>query len=276
MDLKDLNTVLIGEGLVWHSRPPIHISQKSFIGRMRKKFKLPFSFTYPIFNLLVPVHNENVLRSLEKGFFLSLKPKDYLNSKEASLKEKFLEFIGKELNYTCDQIWLQTLPRMFGYVFNPVSFWYCYREGKLDSVLCEVNNTFGDKHFYFIKDVDSSNAKIHQTTKKFHVSPFLDIKGHYTFKFTESEKENEVSIQLFNKSELKISTKIKLHYQLLEKYSSLYILRKYGWMTLMVIIRIHVQALVLWMRGADFFKRPSPPKENITYEYTTPKQSSSI
>lgn len=276
MDLKDQNTVLIGEGFVWHSRPPVHKSENSFIGRIRKKIKSPYSFTYPIFNLLVPVHNEKVLKSLEKGFFLSLKPKDYLSSKEASLKEKILEFIAKELNYTCDQIWLQTLPRMFGYVFNPVSFWYCYSAGKLDSVLCEVNNTFGDKHFYFIKGVNSTGPKIHQTIKKFHVSPFLDIEGHYKFKFTESEKENEVSIQLFNKSELKINTKIKLKYQPFEKYSSLYVLRKYGWLTLMVILRIHLQALVLWLRGADFFKRPSPPKEKITYEFTEHKQSSSI
>ena len=46
----------------------------------------------------------------------------------------------------CDgEVVLMTLPRMLGYVFNPVSFWFCRdRAGALRAVLCEVNNTFGE------------------------------------------------------------------------------------------------------------------------------------
>ena len=276
MDLNNKNIVFIGEGYVWHSRPPIKSNDLGWLARIRKLFKPSHSFSYPIFNLLIPIHNENVVKNLEKGFFISVKPKDYLNSQESDLRQKFLDFIHTELDYKCDQIWLQTLPKMFGYVFNPVSFWYCYKSGNLDAVLCEVNNTFGDKHFYFIKDIHSSDQKKYYTSKKFHVSPFLDIKGDYSFKFSESSQENEVSIQLFDKSELKIDTKIRLQYKPFKKNTLLYILGKYGWITLLVVLRIHTQALFLWMKGASFFRRPSPPKEQITYEIPKHKQSSSI
>lgn len=276
MDLKAKNKILIGEGFVWHSRPNISIQKESFLRKIRKFFNLSNSFSYPIFNLLIPIHEECALSSLEKGLFISLSSKDYLKSKNSSLKKEFLDFIQTELDYTCDKVWLQTLPRMFGYTFNPVSFWYCYKDGNLDAVLCEVNNTFGDRHFYFIEDLGSTHAKSHLARKTFHVSPFLDIKGHYNFKFLESEKENEVRIQLFENSELKIDTKIKLKYQLFENISSFYIFKKFGWMTIMVILRIHMQAIILWIKGAIFFRRPSPPKEQITYEFTEYKQSSSI
>ena len=50
------------------------------------------------------------------------------------------------------RIVLQTFPRVLGYVFNPVSFWYCYKHDKLAAVICEVNNTFGESHSYVIKN----------------------------------------------------------------------------------------------------------------------------
>src|SRR5690554_6495306 len=83
--------------------------------------------------------------------------------------------------------WLQCFPRMFGYVFNPVSFWMMHdRQGSLKLILAEVNNTFGQSHQYVLQAPDG--GAIGQgddlfCRKVFHVSPFCEIKGHYRFRY---------------------------------------------------------------------------------------------
>ena len=78
-------------------------------------------------------------------------------------------------------------PRMFGYVFNPVSFWVCHdRAARVRAVLCEVCNTFGERHNYLLAHPDGRAARLRRDArarKVFHVSPFCDVKGRYAFRF---------------------------------------------------------------------------------------------
>ena len=85
-----------------------------------------------------------------------------------------------------------TMPRMLGYVFNPVSFWFCRdRSGALRAVLCEVNNTFGESHCYLVHHDDlrpiEPDAWL-DGRKAFHVSPFLPVEGGYRFRFRLDER----------------------------------------------------------------------------------------
>ena len=81
-------------------------------------------------------------------------------------------------------IWLQTYPRVWGYTFKPVSFWYCHRaDGSLAAVVAEVNNTFGERHCYLLAGAGLAWGRELQARKVFHVSPFCDVKGHYRFRF---------------------------------------------------------------------------------------------
>lgn len=253
MELISESKIFIGEGWVAHARPSQQVNN---------------SFRYPIYNLFLPVHEESVLKKLNRRSILSIRTQDYLNGKSGSLKKNVEDFLKLELGYSCQQIWLQTLPRIFGYAFNPVSFWYCYNKGKLDAVLCEVNNTFGDRHFYFVKDFEGAPTKVHLATKRFHVSPFFDISGHYAFEFKSDKDVSDVKIQLFENENLKLATQIKLELRPFDQVTALYLLWTYGLMTFMVIFRIHFQALKLWFKGAKFYKRPSPPKEKLTHDYS--------
>jgi DUF1365 family protein len=84
-------------------------------------------------------------------------------------------------------IWLQTFPRMLGYVFNPVSFWLCQdRDARLRAVLCEVNNTFSEHHCYLVAHADGRPIEPTDrlaARKVFHVSPFCTVDGAYEFRF---------------------------------------------------------------------------------------------
>jgi DUF1365 family protein len=85
------------------------------------------------------------------------------------------------------EVVLQTFPRLFGFVFNPVSFWFCHdRAGALRAVLAEVRNTFGDHHNYLVAHADQrpiSAADTLTARKIFHVSPFFPVAGEYRFRF---------------------------------------------------------------------------------------------
>ncbi len=103
------------------------------------------------------------------------------------------------------EIWLQTFPRVLGYVFNPVSFWICTRtDGKVQAVIAEVNNTFGERHCYLLhKDSGEEllSGETFTSKKVFHVSPFCEVRGEYHFRFlfpkdSSSGKNNVCRIEL--------------------------------------------------------------------------------
>lgn len=159
------------------------------------------------------------------------------------------------------EIWLQTFPRIFGYAFNPVSFWYCHdRAGHLRALVAEVNNTFDGSHAYLVTAPDE--GPIHERTvlctrKCLHVSPFNDVLGHYAFHVRETDGTSFVGIDYFDDVSLLLRTSIAGHRQPLTGTAMMTALLRQPWMTLSVTLRIHWQALRLWWRGAPFHgKRP--------------------
>ena len=251
---------LIGEGFVLHRRPAL----SDVPGRTGKGVRN--AFRYRTFNLLIPVHAKLVTNILSLRSWVSVHTKDYLDGKPGDLDQNVRDFLKAHLNYSCDQIWLQTMPRLFGYVFNPVSFWFCYRQGVLDSVLCEVNNTFGDRHFYFVRHHGGKLGFSERLEKVFHVSPFFDIAGEYRFNFALDDVRSEARIDLYRNQELQLETRLDLKLRPFDEASTFSLLLRYGWMTPMVVLRIHYQALKLWIKGAPFFRRPSPPESQVSSE----------
>ncbi len=82
------------------------------------------------------------------------------------------------------EVWLQTYPRVLGYVFKPVSFWYCHRrDGSLAAVVAEVNNTFGARHCYLLAGDGLGWGRELRARKVFRVSPFCRVEGDYRFRF---------------------------------------------------------------------------------------------
>ena len=82
------------------------------------------------------------------------------------------------------EVWLHTYPRVLGYVFKPVSFWYCHRsDGSLAAVVAEVNNTFGERHCYLLDGPELAFGRELTARKVFHVSPFCQVQGQYRFRF---------------------------------------------------------------------------------------------
>ncbi len=173
------------------------------------------------------------------------------------------------LGETCDgDMVLLTMPRMLGYVFNPVSFWFCRdRAGALRAVLCEVNNTFGETHCYLVHHDDHRPIEPDawfEGRKAFHVSPFLPVEGGYRFRFRLDEERVHVDVNYHDIQGLMLATSVGGRREPLGDRT---VFRRFlgnPTMTLAVIVRIHWQALHLWRKRARFYRKPAPPADLVT------------
>jgi DUF1365 family protein len=173
------------------------------------------------------------------------------------------------LAQACDgDVELMTMPRLFGYVFNPVSFWFCRdRDGALRAVLCEVNNTFGETHCYLVHHADQRSLAPDEWfdgRKVFHVSPFLPVEGDYRFRFRLDAKVAHVDVNYHDAEGLMLATSVAGRRELLADGTVARRFLRNPTMTLAVVARIHWQALKLWRKRAKFYRKPAPPQELVT------------
>lgn len=156
---------------------------------------------------------------------------------------------------------LQTFPRVMGYVFNPVSFWYCYQDEKIIAVICEVNNTFGESHNYVLKNDPTGN--VISLNKCFHVSPFYDVKGSYKFDF---RRPDSVKIDYYLNDVLQLNTAVKGEEIPFTDLNLMKLFIKYPLFTLFNVFLIHFQALKLFMKKNKFYSKPEKVNCEVTYE----------
>jgi len=173
------------------------------------------------------------------------------------------------LDGVCDgEVMLQTLPRLFGFVFNPVSFWYCLdREGRVRAVLAEVSNTFGEHHNYLVCHEDHREILGGDelcARKVFHVSPFYPVRGEYHFRFSVRESHLAVAIDYFDDGRLQLATRVSGRLARLTAGSLARAWLRCPLLTLGVVARINLQALRLVARRVPIFRKPAPPIEERT------------
>jgi uncharacterized protein len=158
------------------------------------------------------------------------------------------------------EVWLHCYPRVWGFAFKPVSFWYCHREdGGLRAIVVEVNNTFGERHCYLL-DHPRYGAEL-QADKVFHVSPFCPVEGSYRFRFlrTPDLKRTVARIDYDDAQGPVLLTSVSGELQPLNAKTIRHALWAYPAMTYGVVLRIHWQAAKLWLQRIPFFRKPAPP-----------------
>ena len=170
------------------------------------------------------------------------------------------------------EIWLLTFPRILGYTFKPVSFWFCHNAtGKLKAILAEVNNTFGDRHWYLLEPDQKDQILLGEplkSSKAFYVSPFFNIAGHYVFRFmrriSQDDKIQNVSrIEYWLNDHLQLTTSVSGEELPLTRNNTIRAIVKFPMLTFGIILKIHWQAIKLFTKGVKFHGKPPPPKSQI-------------
>ncbi len=213
---------------------------------------------------------KNSIFSLGKFNLFSIHEKDYgdgTTPPEAWIKTLLQQ---RNISQADGEIVLLTLPRVLGYAFNPVSFWFCLdATGNLRAVLVEVSNTFGEKHCYLCYHEDNRVITAQDwlfSNKVFHVSPFLPVRGDYHFRFAYSANKIAVWIDYYEENEKILATSLigKRYPYTTKKLLACFF--RYPLVTIKVIALIHYQALKLVRKGIHYRRKPPvPPEEFITY-----------
>jgi len=165
------------------------------------------------------------------------------------------------------KIFLLCHPRIFGYVFNPLSVYFCFsKSGALGALIYEVSNTFGERASYVLRAGEPENYVYSQScSKAFFVSPFNGMDGQYRFRVKIPTDTLMTSVDLYEKSRPLLVTRYVATAKPLTDRSLVCLLLRYPLMTIKIFTAIHIEALKLWMKGVPLHRRPPPRNRSIIF-----------
>ncbi|MCG8442572.1 MAG: DUF1365 domain-containing protein [Caulobacterales bacterium] len=255
--------------------PPPATRSCLYRGRVMHARLRPFHhrFVYRVFSLLLDIDEAPALARRLRLFshnrwnLFSFHDRDHGPRDGGPLRPWIEEHLARAgVDIDGGPVRLLCFPRVLGYVFNPLSIWFCHRPGgELAAILYEVRNTFGDAHGYLIPvDTARSDGVIVQSCDKgFHVSPFIEMTGAYDFRLRAPDERLSILIRHHvpegdllvarhagSRAPLRDATLARLFFA-------------YPLMTLKVIAAIHWEALRLWRKGATYVPRPAPPDSDV-------------
>lgn len=241
------------------------------LGEVRHRRLRPreHAFTYPSYFLWLPMralHREPVAPLNRNGRgWLSFHDADHGDGGADALCWLEALLATEGIADADGEVWLQTYPRVLGHVFKPVSFWFCERaDSSLAAVVVEVNNTFGERHCYLLRGPELAWGREQQAAKVFHVSPFCRIEGRYRFRFMRADGRVVARVDHDDAHGPLLHTSLSGHLQPLTHRSARAAFFAMPALTLMVVARIHWQALKLTFKRVPFISKPQPPERFVT------------
>jgi DUF1365 family protein len=261
--------------LAW--TPPAAVGPMLGFGQVRHARLKPqaHAFAYPTYFLMLPMrhlqsHGDGAL-ALNRRAALSFHDTDHGDGRstaEGGSLAWLLELLAREgIDDADGEVWLHCYPRVLGYAFKPVSFWYCHRaDHRLRAIVVEVNNTFGERHCYLLP---TPQWGAEQTASKvFHVSPFCHIEGVYRFRFMRTQRaDGERTVVRIDHDDAQgplLQTSVSGQLEPVSAHSLRRAIWQFPLMTWGVIARIHWQALKLWWQHIPYVPKPHRPSQFVT------------
>lgn len=211
------------------------------------------SFRYRVFSLLIDLEELDTLHASLKLFARNKAAVVGFHDADHGDGETLREWVSNKLASagieTDGPIRVLCYPRLWGYVFNPLTVWFCYRKDQsLAATIYEVHNTFGERHAYVLPALTNGKAVEQHCAKEMYVSPFLSMDCGYKFRIQPPNDsvlvaicESESGAPILNASFFGIRK------PLTDKFLAVALLRN-PLMTLKVIVAIHFEAFRLWLK----------------------------
>ena len=250
-------------------------NSKIYIGKViHKRFKpKEHYFKYNVFSLLIDLNELEEINKYIKFFsynkfnIISFYDKDHGDRDGSSIKlwvKKNLRNIG--IMTEDISIKLLCYPRIFGYVFNPLSTYFIYnKHSELISIFYEVKNTFGEQHTYIFKAQDEKTVQ-NKCKKKFYVSPFIEMDCEYHFKTLNPREQLSVVINQNDKDgKLLFASQDGISKDFNNK-NLIFSYLNHPLMTFKIIGAIHYEAFKLWAKRIKLIAKKIKLKNNITIE----------
>ncbi len=234
------------------------------------------AFAYPTCFLMLPMRSlrrraDPVLARNRRAPF-GFRDTDHGDGRADSLAWLEEMLAGAGIADADGEIWLHCIPRVFGFAFKPVSFWYAHRaDGTLAAIVVEVNNTFGERHCYLLAGATLDFGRTLAATKVFHVSPFCQTRGEYAFRFMRTDLaarddrgRTAVRVELHVDGVPLLLTSVSGRIEPLTPAAVRCALWTFPAMTAVIVARIHWHALKLWLKKLPIVRKPVPPATALT------------
>jgi uncharacterized protein len=194
------------------------------------------------------------LLSRNRPNILSLRDGDHLDPPAADLRTAIQAHLrASGIDPDGWRVTLVTNVRVFGYVFNPASFYLCRdRAGALQVVIVEVHNTHGERHLYTLQPERRGAAHVAEMDKDFYVSPFIGMDAHYRVQVRDEPSRLRIAIDETQQGEPFLATSVTLTRRRLTDRNLARMLVRTPFVTHKTIGMIHWHALRLWLRGLRF------------------------
>lgn len=239
-----------------------------YFGRVTHRRVLPIEhvFTYRHFLLRLDLAElEHVfagrwLWSSEKANLASLRRSDFLGASATPLADAVRERVALELGRRpTGRVELMCQPRLLGYVFNPVSFYFVFDEAdELDALVAEITNTPWNERHSYVLDARAREAGevVARMPKRFHISPFMDMEQNYVWGFDDRADELRVRMETHESGSLLLDVRMQLERRPLDGANLARALASFPGFSLRTVAAIYWQALRLRLAGAPFFPHP--------------------
>jgi DUF1365 family protein len=244
--------------------------------RHRRLSPKPNAFQYGLYQLLIDLDElpeldrELRLLSHNRPNVTAFYDTDHMGRPAAPVpvREKLSRWLARRGKRLGDgPVLLLTNPRVLGYVFNPVSYFFCLdTNGDLRFVVAEVNNTFGETYCYLLDDGEPMGGRAVRSRrdKVFHVSPFISMVDiSYDWILTPPEDHLTVHIDEFERGEKFFDATLNLERRSLTDRSLANVLLRHPHLTARTVYLIHRQALRLWLKRVPVFRKPEPPANDL-------------
>ncbi len=238
--------------------------------RHRRFAPMSHSFTYRIFMLYLDLEEvaslplPGWLWSTKKSALVTFRRDDHFGDPTQPLDEVVRDEVQRQIGHRpSGPIRVLTHARTLGYVFNPISIYYCFNtQERLESLLLEVTNTpWGEKHCYALPAEEVNGAawrKAKSWAKSLHVSPFLPMTLSYRFLWTEPAASLLGHIECVQEGKGVLDATLSLESKQLTTAQLLRSMTRFPFLTLRVIAAIHWQAIRLWLKRVPLFDHPGP------------------
>lgn len=235
----------------------------------RRHHPHPHAFRYHIAQLLLDLDELDQvfagrwLWSVGRRNLAEFRRSDYLGDPKTSLADAVRDHAETVLGRRPDgPVRLLAHLRFGGHVFNPVSFYYCYRAdgSTLDCIVADITNTpWKERHAYVLpmEQAHKHARAAHWTfPKTFHVSPFMAMQRDYAWRFTAPGDDLAVHMDVLDGTRREFDATLVLHRRPLNRRGLTRVLLRYPLMTLKVIVAIHWQALRLFLKRVPVYDHP--------------------
>jgi DUF1365 family protein len=217
----------------------------------RHVFRYPVAYWLLDLDELDDLDRRFGLFAVNRRGVIAFRDSDHFDGDATPLKEAVIRFAGDP---SIERVLVLTQLRVLGFVFNPVSFYWCYRaDGSLACMVAELNNTFGER----LPELLRGDALTYEHDKRLHVSPFMGLDQSYRYSFSEPGETVLARIEVHEEDAMALQALLYGRRRELSRATLARFLLRYPLMPLQVTALIHWQALKLYRKRVPFHRKPA-------------------